>query len=154
MAVATENFLPLSIRGGRTVKRKNDVARGATLLAKNRSAVVPCQPFERPVARRRGGSGRRDRLLKTTTRHFPAALSAGSIQGAMGMNRTFKAAVAALMLAVSFAGSVAAGPVEDKALAVAAYKRGDYATALLLLRPLADRGDSEAHWTMRTSSEN
>jgi hypothetical protein len=31
----------------------------------------------------------------------------------MGMNRTFKAAVAALMLAVGLAGSVAAGPVED-----------------------------------------
>jgi hypothetical protein len=31
----------------------------------------------------------------------------------MGMNRTFKAAIAALMLAVSFAGSVAAGPFED-----------------------------------------
>jgi hypothetical protein len=43
------------------------------------------------------------------------------------MNRTFKATVAALMLAVSFAGSVAAGPFED---AAAAYKKGDYATAL------------------------
>jgi hypothetical protein len=29
------------------------------------------------------------------------------------MNRTFKAAVAALVLAVGFAGSVAAGPFED-----------------------------------------
>jgi hypothetical protein len=40
------------------------------------------------------------------------------------MNRTFKAAVAALMLAVGFAGSVAAGPFED---ATAAYNKGDYA---------------------------
>jgi TPR repeat protein len=62
----------------------------------------------------------------------------------MGMNRTFTAAVAALMLAVSFAGSVAAGPVEDAAAAVAAHKRGDYATALRLIRPLADQGDADA----------
>ena len=46
------------------------------------------------------------------------------------MNRTFKAAVAALMLAVGFAGSVAAGPFED---AAAAYEKGDYATALRLI---------------------
>jgi hypothetical protein len=44
----------------------------------------------------------------------------------MGMNRTFKAAVAALVLAVSFAGSVAVGPLEDGAVA---YEKGDYATA-------------------------
>jgi uncharacterized protein len=59
----------------------------------------------------------------------------------MGMNRTFKAAVAALILAVSFAGSVAAGPFEDVA---AAYRRGDYATELRLLRPLAEQGDAVA----------
>jgi hypothetical protein len=44
--------------------------------------------------------------------------------GAMGMNRTFTAAVAALIVAVGFAGPVAAGPVDD---ADAAYKMGDYA---------------------------
>jgi uncharacterized protein len=60
------------------------------------------------------------------------------------MIRTFKAAVAALMLAVSLAGSVAAGPAEDAAAAVAAHKRGDYATALRLIRPLADQGDADA----------
>jgi TPR repeat protein len=59
----------------------------------------------------------------------------------MGMNRTFKAAAAALMLAVSFAGSGAAGPFED---AAAAYEKGDYATALRLMRPLAeDFGDKD-----------
>jgi uncharacterized protein len=57
------------------------------------------------------------------------------------MNRTFKAAAAALMLAVSFAGSIAAGPRED---AGAAYKKGDYATALRLIRPLAEKGDADA----------
>ena len=39
------------------------------------------------------------------------------------MNRTFKAAVAALVVAVGFAGSVAAGPYED---GLAAYVKGDY----------------------------
>jgi uncharacterized protein len=58
-----------------------------------------------------------------------------------GMNRTFKVGVAALMLAVSFAGSVGAGPFED---AAAAYKAGDYATALRLMRPLAERGNAPA----------
>jgi hypothetical protein len=57
------------------------------------------------------------------------------------MNRTFKATVAALMLAVSFAGSVAAGPFED---AAAAYRKGDYATALELIRPLAEEGNVAA----------
>jgi uncharacterized protein len=57
------------------------------------------------------------------------------------MNRSFKAAVASLMLAVGFAGSVAAGPFED---ATAAYKKGDYATALRLWRPLADQGNANA----------
>jgi uncharacterized protein len=57
------------------------------------------------------------------------------------MNRTFKAAVAALMLAVSFAGSAAAGPIED---AGAAYTKGDYTTTLRLLRPLAEQGNASA----------
>jgi hypothetical protein len=39
------------------------------------------------------------------------------------MYRTFKAIVAAVMLAISFAGSVVAGPAEDIAAAVAAHKR-------------------------------
>jgi TPR repeat protein len=56
------------------------------------------------------------------------------------MNRTFKAA-AALVLAVGFAGSVTAGPLEDAALA---YRIGNYATALELVRPLAEQGNSRA----------
>jgi TPR repeat protein len=74
----------------------------------------------------------------------------------MGMNRTFKAAVAALVFAFSSAGSVAAGPVEDAAFAaavaevladrkaLAAYEKGDYAEALRLWRPLAEQGNSDA----------
>jgi uncharacterized protein len=60
-------------------------------------------------------------------------------------HRTCKAAVAALMLAVSFAGSVAAGAPED---GVAAYEKGDYATALRLLCPLADQGDAGAQYNL------
>jgi TPR repeat protein len=63
----------------------------------------------------------------------------------MGMNRTFKATVAALTLAVSFAGSVAAGPYED---AAAAYARSDYATAQRLWRPLAALGDADAQFNL------
>jgi uncharacterized protein len=55
----------------------------------------------------------------------------------MGMNRVFKSAVAVLVLAVSLAGPVAAEPLED---ALAAYEKGDYATAMVLLRPLANQG--------------
>src|SRR5271169_1648579 len=53
--------------------------------------------------------------------------------------RTFKAAVAALALAVSFAGSAAAGALED---GVEAAQSGDYETAVRLWRPLADQGDA------------
>jgi TPR repeat protein len=68
-------------------------------------------------------------------------------KGPMGMNRTFKAAVAALIFAVGFAGSVAAGPHEDAVAVVAAYEdalaaynKGDYAPMLRLMRPLAEQG--------------
>jgi TPR repeat protein len=57
------------------------------------------------------------------------------------MNRGFKIAVAMLILAAGFAGSVAAGPLED---GVAAGQRGDYATAMQRLRPLADQGNAIA----------
>jgi TPR repeat protein len=61
------------------------------------------------------------------------------------MNRTFKAAAAALIFAVSFSGSVAAGifDLADRE-AFAAYQKGDYATALRLWRSLADLGNSDA----------
>jgi hypothetical protein len=59
----------------------------------------------------------------------------------MGMKRTFKAAFAALVLAVGLLGSVAAGPYED---GTAAARLGDYDTAMRLTRPLANQGDSSA----------
>jgi TPR repeat protein len=57
------------------------------------------------------------------------------------MIRAFKLTVAVLILVTGLAGSVAAGPRADEA---AAYLRGDYATAFLILRPLADQGDATA----------
>jgi uncharacterized protein len=74
------------------------------------------------------------RVSPDTTLPFSAGLIQGLYRGPMGMNRT---CIAALVLAVSFAGSVAAGPLED---AWAAYEKGDSATALRLLRPLANFG--------------
>jgi hypothetical protein len=77
----------------------------------------------------------------TQTCPFSAGLSK-CYRGGYGMNRTFKAAAAALIFAVSFAGSVSAGPLEDGTDAY--WWKHDYATALRLLRPLAEKGDSEA----------
>lgn len=57
------------------------------------------------------------------------------------MNCTCKAAIAVLILAVGFAGSVAAGPLED---ADAAERRDNYATAIPIYRSLADKGNVDA----------
>ena len=59
------------------------------------------------------------------------------------MRDRFTAALVALMLALSLAAPVAAGPFEDGR---AAYDRGDYAHALRLWRPLADQGDTAAQF--------
>jgi len=55
-------------------------------------------------------------------------------------NATARVFFCAFIMAALVVGS-AAGPVED---AAAAYKRGDYATAMRLFRPLADEGDASA----------
>src|SRR5713226_6369422 len=60
------------------------------------------------------------------------------------MNVAFKAAVAALVLTVDFARSVA-GPLED---ALDAAERRDYATAIGLWRPLADKGEVDAQYNL------
>ena len=57
----------------------------------------------------------------------------------------------ALVLSLSLAGPVAAGPFND---GVAAYKRGDYATALRLWRPLADQGDADAQANLGSMYDN
>ena len=61
------------------------------------------------------------------------------------MNVTFKAAVAALILAVAVARLVAAGPLED---ASDAAERRDYATAIRLWRSLADQGEVDAQYNL------
>jgi uncharacterized protein len=70
---------------------------------------------------------------------YPLSLNAES--GHVGMKRTFKAAVAPLVLAVGLPGSVAAGPYED---GTAAARLGNYDTAMRLIRPLAEQGDRSA----------
>jgi uncharacterized protein len=61
------------------------------------------------------------------------------------MKLTLKHAVAAILLTLSLAAPVAAGPLDD---ATAAYARGDYATALRFIRPLAERGDANARYNL------
>jgi uncharacterized protein len=61
------------------------------------------------------------------------------------MRRIAKAAFVAVVLSVSISAPVAAGPFED---GVAAYSRGDYATALRLWRPLADQGVADAQFNL------
>jgi uncharacterized protein len=57
------------------------------------------------------------------------------------MNRSFRALVAVLALAVGFAGPVIAEPFLDAAVAM---QKHDYATALRLMRPLAEQGNASA----------
>jgi TPR repeat protein len=75
------------------------------------------------------------------TRNHPPGTSRAPDAGGFHVRSDRSAAVAALILAVGIAESVAAGPFDD---ADAAYKRGDYATALRLFRPQADRGNAYA----------
>jgi TPR repeat protein len=59
--------------------------------------------------------------------------------------------VVAALLALASAGSAAAGPMED---AAAAYERGDYATAIRLLRVLAEQGDCGAQVQLGVMYQN
>ena len=57
------------------------------------------------------------------------------------MRHPILATLYALLLALGLSGAANAGPFDD---ALAAAKRGDYATAFRLWRPLADQGDADA----------
>jgi TPR repeat protein len=57
------------------------------------------------------------------------------------MPLTLKYVVAAIPLMLSLAAPLAAGSLED---GYTAYTRGDFATAMRLMRPLADQGDVTA----------
>jgi uncharacterized protein len=61
------------------------------------------------------------------------------------MTLTLKHALAVIMLVLSFAAPVAAGPYED---AVAAHARGEYATVLRFIRPLAEQGYVNAQFDL------
>ena len=60
-------------------------------------------------------------------------------RGTGAMQNLIKTGLMSFVLSLSLTASVAAGPVED---GQAAYRRGDYATALRLWRPLADQGET------------
>ena len=60
------------------------------------------------------------------------------------MRNLIRAVLVALILSLSHAAPVAAGPFEDFKDGGAAYGRGDYTTAMRLWRPLADQGDPYA----------
>src|SRR5437899_4160846 len=67
----------------------------------------------------------------------------------MKPNRTsFLGALMATFIAV---GTTMAGPFED---GIAAHKRGDYVTALRLLRPLAEQGNASAQLRLGAMSES
>jgi TPR repeat protein len=57
------------------------------------------------------------------------------------MTLTLKHVVVAILLMLSLATPVAAGPLED---GYTAYTKGDFATAMRLMRPLADQGNITA----------
>jgi Sel1 repeat len=66
------------------------------------------------------------------------------------MRHCAKLVLASLML-VAIGGAATAGPLED---AVAAYQHGDYATALRLWHPLAERGDADAQFHLGVMYES
>jgi len=59
--------------------------------------------------------------------------------------------VAAIILVLRFATPVVAGPLED---ADAAIKRRDYATAVRLIRPLAEQGNANAQYNLGVFYDN
>ena len=62
-----------------------------------------------------------------------------------------KRALATVLLSLSFAIPVLAGPLED---ANAAIKRRDYATAVRLIRPLAEQGNANAQYNLGVLYDN
>ena len=71
--------------------------------------------------------------------------------GGSAMGKVLATLLVAVMLTVGGGGIVRAGPLED---GVGAYKRGDYTTALRILRPLADQGSAEAQFWLGAMYEH
>ena len=67
------------------------------------------------------------------------------------MKRTLQRGLSAIILIFSFADIVAAGPLED---ADAAVKKRAYATAVRIIRPLAEQGDARAQYTLGVFYDN
>jgi len=67
------------------------------------------------------------------------------------MKLTLTSGAAAIILVLGLATLVEAGPLED---ADAAIKRRDYATALRLIRPLAEQGDANAQYNLGVFYDN
>jgi hypothetical protein len=67
------------------------------------------------------------------------------------MKPILKHALAAILLMLTFAAPVAAGPSED---GLTAFKRGDYVTAMRLWRPLADQGNAPIQAVVGAMYEN
>jgi TPR repeat protein len=81
-----------------------------------------------------------------------AADSGGPLMArALAMSGFTRAVVAVIGLAVAQAAAAQTSPNEDIA---AALRRGDYATALPLIRPLAEKGDARAQFNLGVSYEH
>jgi TPR repeat protein len=67
------------------------------------------------------------------------------------MKQQIKTYLAGGFLALALSGAAMAGPVEDEMnIAVGAYMRGDYVTALQIYRPLAEQGNATAQFALGT----
>jgi uncharacterized protein len=64
--------------------------------------------------------------------------------------RSARAALAVVACAAALAGQAVAGAQDDLAAAEAAFRRGDFATTLQLVRPLAEQGNAEAQLSLAT----
>ena len=62
-----------------------------------------------------------------------------------------RATLTALLILVAIVRAAVAGPLED---ATAAFERRDFATALRLLRPLADQGNAVAQFILGVMYDN
>src|SRR5207249_10269542 len=67
------------------------------------------------------------------------------------MKMIIRGAILAVVLSMAIVRTAVAGPFED---AVAAYGRGDFATAIGLFRPLADRGLVSAQFNLGVMYDN
>ena len=67
------------------------------------------------------------------------------------MKNIIRAAIAVVVLSLGLATHLAAAPFED---GLAAYGRGDYATAIQLWRPLADQGNAAAQSYLGIMNQN